>query len=193
MIGFETIFKITVQEAEVIIYYPKWPENEVELSESVAIGEAWSFALPPGEHENESTSFSYDVNLANAATFMTFDETSLNIESNVTDTTSVGSYSIEFWLVDEFGLESDKLAFSLDLFMEEADNSTDNSTDDGNSTDSGNSTAESGSSNSTTDDGNSTSSSNDTSSSEPVEEQAELAPLPPDAKPLNEVNLALAQ
>ena len=105
-IGFSTQFKITVKE-QFILYRPKFSEEAAELSGKVLAGEAWSFTLPAGEHENSATSFKYEVDMGTAATFMTFDDTSLNIASNTTDSTSVGTHSINFWLVDEFKEESD--------------------------------------------------------------------------------------
>ena len=55
---------------------------------------------------------------------MSFDNTILSIPSNTTTETDVGTYTIEFWLTDEFGKESDRLIYSLDLYLEDT-NSTD--------------------------------------------------------------------
>ena len=109
------------------------------------VGEAWTYSLPAADHEHPQISGSevgYEVNLGGASKFVEFDESiiALGIESNKTSVDNIGTYAIEFFLVDKQKRESDKLVLSVEIYSEETGNSTDsgNSTSSDNSTDSGN-------------------------------------------------------
>ena len=105
---------------------PRFAEQEVAEGEdafasNLTVGLGWKYVIPPTAHDLDLEVFVYKVDIGKGGEFMDYDaETeTITIEEGVTEERHVGSYPIKMVLIDETGVLSDKVTYTLDIVIPE--------------------------------------------------------------------------
>lgn len=93
--------------------------NESIRATNVTIGAGWEYTLPKTAHEEDLVVVYYKVDTGSAVLFVDYDKEALTlfIPEGLTTELNVGKYPIKMQLIDEVGVLSEKLTYTLNIVI----------------------------------------------------------------------------